>query len=105
MAARLLALCFLSLTIGCRPPTPAPSAESNAAAAPDSTGTAVDQAQLATVLSELTQAVRKYSAEQQQVPASLDDLVVKNYLSRVPEAPSGKRFAINKQLQVHLVDR
>ncbi len=57
------------------------------------------------LLAELTQAVRKYGAEQRQVPQSLDDLVAKGYLTTVPPAPSGKKFAINKKLEVYLADR
>ncbi len=57
------------------------------------------------VLSELTQLVRKYSVEQRQAPQSLDTLVAKGYLARVPPAPDGKRFAITKNLEVVLADR
>jgi hypothetical protein len=52
----------------------------------------------------LTQAVRKYAAEQQKVPASLEELVAAKYLPAVPEAPAGKRFGIDKKLQVYLAD-
>jgi len=31
--------------------------------------------------------------------------VAKGYLSSVPSAPNGKRFAINKKLEVYLTDR
>jgi competence protein ComGC len=60
---------------------------------------------MAAVLSELTQVVRKYSVEQRRAPKSFDELVAAGYLSRVPEGPSGKKFAINKSLQVYLADR
>jgi hypothetical protein len=63
---------------------------------------ASSEADLSAILAELTQAVRRYGMEQQQVPASLDDLVARGYLSQVPEAPRGQRFRINKQLQVYL---
>ena len=58
-----------------------------------------------TVLAHLTQAVRKYAAEKQQVPAGLEELAASGYLSRIPEAPVGKRFAIDKKLQVYLADQ
>ena len=60
---------------------------------------------MAVVLNELTQVVRKYSVEQRRAPKSFDEIVGAGYLDRVPEAPSGKRFAINKNLQVYLADR
>ena len=56
-------------------------------------------------MNELTQAVRRYAAEQRKVPASLDDLVTEHYLPAIPQAPAGKRFAIDKKLQVYLADR
>jgi hypothetical protein len=61
-----------------------------------------DATETAAIMAELTQAVRKYSAEKQRVPASLDVLVSEGYLNRVPPAPSGKRFAIDKNLHVYL---
>jgi competence protein ComGC len=64
----------------------------------------VDPAQLASLLAELTQAVRKYGVDKQRVPKSLDELVAAGYLSQAPVAPAGKRFAISKTLQVELVD-
>lgn len=57
------------------------------------------------VLADLTQAVRKYAAEQQRAPASLEEVAGKGYLTRMPEAPPGKKFAIDKRLQVQLVNR
>jgi hypothetical protein len=74
---------------------PADRAPSDTANMPDTTS----------VLSELTQAVRKYAAEQKKVPASLDELVANNYLPSIPEAPAGKKFAIDKKLQVYLADK
>lgn len=90
---------MLILGIGCSKqtastPSPAPSPAPSAAAADDTA--------LPALLGELTQAARKFGAEQQRVPTSLDELVTKGYLSRVPEAPAGKKFAIDKNLQVYL---
>jgi hypothetical protein len=50
---------------------------------------------LAPVLAELTQNVRKYSAEQRRVPQSLNELVAAGYLKEVPAAPAGKAFFID----------
>jgi hypothetical protein len=47
--------------------------------------------------------LRKFSAEQRRVPASLDELVAAGYLQNVPSLPSGKEFGIDpKNLQVIL---
>jgi competence protein ComGC len=66
---------------------------------------AADEAKLAAALSELTQLVRRYGMEQQSAPRSLRDLVSKGYLSEVPQAPPGKKYSINKNLQVYLADQ
>lgn len=62
------------------------------------------ESELATALSELTQAVRRYAMEQRRAPKSLDELVQQGYLERVPQAPPGKAFAIDKKLQVYLAN-
>jgi hypothetical protein len=91
--------CFLALVIGCgKPKTSSPQQTASPRGA-EGVSTAD---QVATVLTELTQLVRKYSVEQRKAPKSLDELVAKGYLGSVPQAPNGKRFAINKNLQVYL---
>jgi Fic family protein len=55
-------------------------------------------------LAELTQAVRKYGMEKQQVPKDLNELVAAGYLTAVPAAPAGKKFAIGKKMEVYLAD-
>ena len=117
MAARFLIACWLTLWIGCgKQPSPSPSPPEpttpKTAPAADLSGTVprvapaagapADEAQIAALLNELSQAVRKYGAEQQRVPKTLEELVANGYLSRVPPAPAGKKFAINKNLQVYL---
>jgi hypothetical protein len=57
------------------------------------------------MLSELTQAVRRYGMEQRRAPATLEDLVAAGYLRNIPEAPAGKRFAVSKELRVYLADK
>jgi len=107
MFARLLTVSLLAILIGCgKQPRPASSAAADGASASrksDSTS-APEPAQLAAILTELTQAVRKYAAEQQRAPKGLDELVSAGYLSTLPPAPAGKRFAINKSLQVYVTD-
>jgi hypothetical protein len=68
------------------------------------TETAEDK--LAASLAELTQALRKYSAEKQRVPKTFDELVANGYVKQVPPAPAGKKFAVDgKRLQVVLVNQ
>ena len=45
----------------------------------------------------LTRLVRRYAVEQQQVPKDLLDLVAQKYLARVPVAPEGQRFVIDRR--------
>jgi hypothetical protein len=47
------------------------------------------------VLEELTQALRKYSAERRRVPASLNELVAAGYIQNLPPPPAGQAFAID----------
>jgi hypothetical protein len=61
--------------------------------------TAASEQDLGPTLAELTQAVRKYSAEQRRAPESLNELVSAGYLNQLPSAP-GKRFFIDKDLKV-----
>ena len=63
-----------------------------------------DETQTAALLNELTQLVRRYGVEQQRAPKTLDELVANGYLASVPPAPAGKRFAIDKKLQVYLAN-
>ncbi|MBM3840040.1 MAG: hypothetical protein FJ398_19155 [Verrucomicrobia bacterium] len=65
----------------------------------------MNEAQIAAALNELTQGVRKYSVEQRRVPKNLEEVLASGYLSRIPQAPSGKRFAIDKNLQVYLANQ
>ena len=101
MSGRFLIACALAFLIGCgKQKTSSPSpADSSATAA------AGNEAQTAALLSELTQQVRKYAVEQHRAPKTLEELVANGYLDAVPPAPTGKRFAINKDLKVYLADR
>lgn len=101
-ARRSLGFCMVAILLAClggcgRHHAPSTSGSAEAARAGEDPTPAV--------LAELTQLVRKYGAEQRQAPNGLDDLVTKGYLTSVPPAPNGKRFAINKRLEVYLADR
>ncbi len=93
MPMRILIVCLLTLFMGCGKPP----ASSSAAAG--------DEAQFAAVLSELTQTGRKYGAEQRRAPKNLEELSAGGYLSQVPQAPPGKKFVIDKKLQVILANQ
>lgn len=82
------------LATGCDQRSPTPASE-NVAAPPAESTAVVAEPDLANVLAELTQALRKFSAEKQKVPASLDELVAAGYLRQVPQAPAGQTFAID----------
>ncbi len=92
MVARVLVVLLMALLVGCGKSAP-PSG---------STG-APDQGLIDLALNELTQAVRKYAVEQRRAPGTLNELVTNGYLAAIPAAPAGKKFAINKNLQVYLV--
>lgn len=49
-------------------------------------------------LGQLTQLVRRYTVEQQQVPKDLLELVARKYLTAVPHPPQGKRFVIDRRM-------
>ena len=94
-------VCLLASWMGCgkRSDTSSPSGEAAAKAA------AAEATQIAALLKELTQAVRKFGVEQRRVPKNLEELVANGYLPGMPPAPAGKQFAIDKNLQVTLVNR
>jgi hypothetical protein len=63
----------------------------------------VPQADPSAMLGKLTEVVRRYSVEHRQVPPSLETVVAAGYLTGLPTAPAGKKFAIDKKtLQVTL---
>lgn len=119
MTVRLFLAVLVAALVGCGKPSTSSSSPTapatvasesvspQATAASQEVATAAappDAAQIATVLNELTQAVRRYGVEQRRVPKTLDELVAAGYLSRVPQAPAGRRFAISKNLQVYLAN-
>lgn len=91
----------MTFVAGCDRTSPPPPAEVSSAAPAGETAPDPGGADLAPVLAELTQQVRKFSFEQKRAPASLNELVTAGYLSAVPQAPDGKAFAIDpKTMQV-----
>ena len=72
-----------------------PNATNQAAANPADDATAA--------LDILSQAVRKFGAEKQRVPKSLDEVVAAGYIKTLPQPPPGKRFSIDaKRMTVFL---
>jgi hypothetical protein len=57
------------------------------------------------MLKRLTQAVRRYGVEQQKAPANLEEVFARGYLKELPQPPNGKRFSIDKKLEVKLINR
>jgi hypothetical protein len=86
------------------PPATATTTPARQPSASEPAATAND-AQSGAILAELTQAVRKYGAEQRRVPKDLNELVTAGYLPGIPAAPAGKKFALDKQMQVYLADQ
>jgi competence protein ComGC len=53
---------------------------------------------------ELTKQLRRYAFERRQLPANLDALVTAGYLKALPQAPAGKKFAVDtKRAEVIVV--
>jgi hypothetical protein len=117
MLARTLTIVLLMAAVGCgqAPSSPPSQPESNSTrtdaaanssseAPPAAPAAPTDATQIAALLAELTQSVRKYGVDKQRVPKSLDELVAGGYLNQVPQPPPGKRFEIDRKLQVQLVD-
>jgi hypothetical protein len=94
MVARVLTMLLALLLVGCGKSSPASA----------STG-AADATQIDLVLNQLTQALRKYAVEQRRAPTNFDELVAQGYLAAIPNAPAGKKFAINKNLQACLASQ
>ena len=103
MSPRLFMACLLASSAGCgKHPASSPVTTKPQS---DAVAVAADEAQIAAVLMELTQAVRKCAVEQRRAPKNLEELVANGYLSRVPPAPAGKKYAIDKNLQVYLANQ
>ncbi len=99
----ILAVTLLPGLGACKRQAEVPAKVPSAATAPQppSAGSASLENEKA-VLAELTQAVRRFGAEQQRRPQNLQELADKGYLPSIPAAPAGKKFVINKNLAVVL---
>ena len=102
-SAQVAAALSLALFASCGKPAE-PSEDQSPAAA--EAAAATPQEDLSPQLHELTQALRKFSAEKQRVPASLNELVSAGYLTALPAAPEGRQFVINpSRVEVILADK
>ena len=99
---------LLLTSCGKQSETSAPAAESQPTATvpepvPADAGSAtVDETAATARAAELTQVVRKYAAEKQRAPKGFEEIVAAGYLPGVPVAPGGRKFVIDKNLQVTL---
>jgi len=85
---------------------PAQSKKTDAAPGTAATLSNESEAALNAALGELTQALRKYSFEHQRLPKTVGEVVAAGYLNNMPQAPRGKKFAIDaKTVQVVLVNQ
>ncbi len=76
-----------ALTVAPANPTPV--------SAPAATSTPLPTSDPAAALSAMTQALRKYSAEKQRVPATLGEVVAAGYLQSLPQPPPGNKYSID----------
>jgi hypothetical protein len=90
----LIAVCLLGFGCGDRTPGPQPEAS---APMNEEAPAGLPEADYSSVLAELTQALRRMSAEQREVPNSLDALVAAGYVRNLPQPPPGKVFAIDRK--------
>ena len=75
------------------------------AAAEVTAATTASEADLGAVLAELTQVLRKYGFERKDLPKTVEVLVAAGYLPAMPQAPAGKKFAIDaKSVKIVLVN-
>jgi len=83
------------------------SVQAAPAAAKDSTAAPAEaQPDVDATLSQLTQALRKYSFEHERVPASVGELFTTGNAGSMPAAPAGKKFVIEpKTLKVVLANQ
>jgi hypothetical protein len=59
--------------------------------------------ELAATLTDLTRAVRRYAAEKQKAPASIEEVVAAGYIKQLPEIPAGQKLVLQpKRLEIVL---
>jgi uncharacterized lipoprotein YajG len=115
MASILLAGCAKRpepTSLDAAPPQPAQAQDTSGTteqaantAAPVTAIHALSTADSAEVLTQLTQALRKFSAENRRVPATFEEFLGPGYQANLPKAPPGKKYAVNpKRVEVVLVN-
>lgn len=109
---RCIVLLWLPLAfLGCKKgrvasnSTPADRTSDSATSVSGGTGSDIEAPDRARQLFELTQAVRRYGLEQRRAPKTLEEVAAAGYLKALPEAPQGKKFAINSKLEVYIANR
>jgi hypothetical protein len=117
IAMALAALLFAGCGKKSESPAPAPATQPAVEPAPADQTSAMDsntapalvqpvQADMGPVLDRLTQVLRKYCFENKRLPATFDEVVAAGYVKDMPQAPAGKKFAIDpKKVQIILVNQ
>lgn len=68
--------------------------------------TVVADVDVSAQLAQMTQILRRFSAERQRVPQALSELTAAGYLAALPMAPAGKQFVIDaKRVEVLAVNK
>ena len=95
-------VCLIVLAVGCQKENPTPTASAATNVSTETESAAAPEQDLSATLTQLTQAVRRYAAEQQKAPKDLQEVAAAGYVAGVPAAPPGKHFAISKKLEVYV---
>jgi hypothetical protein len=75
-------------------------------ASPTSPVTIPAGANMEAALAQLTQVLRRFCVERRHAPQTFEELAASGYVKQIPQAPAGKKFAIDgKQMEVILIDR
>lgn len=89
----LFALLLVGLLMAC-------GQKSDSAASPAGPGASPE---FAATLTDLTHAVRRYAAEKQKAPQSLEEVVAAGYIKQLPEIPADQKLVLQpKRLDVVL---
>ena len=100
-AQSILAVCGFLLVAACnKSSTPATSGGMVTQGSPPPTAEAFEGVDLA----QLTRDLKRWIISSKERPASFEEYVTKSN-AKIPPPPSGKKFAISKEMRVILVDR
>jgi len=123
----LMFLAVLAMSAGCgqkkeQPASAAPVSQTNSVASSQPADSAASQAAVSTAapvskpaaapapvagepdLTDLNRAVRKWMIQNRAVPKNFDDFVAKSGAS-IPPAPAGKKYILNQNMHVQLVNQ